>query len=130
MLAEGPDGVGVIGVRVGIRHADDDRPKAPVIMTAGREHGGDQRISLVVPQCQEQRHFALNMRFEPDLLLDENFGHRLKCLDGLLLLFAKELLDGMAHTVGFTGGLGFGLDPEPGVATRGLTNISHASSHI
>jgi len=35
MLAKGPDGVGVIGVRVGIRHADDDRPEGAVVASAG-----------------------------------------------------------------------------------------------
>jgi hypothetical protein len=48
MLAKGSDGVGVIGVRVGIRHADDDWPEAAVVASAGRQHGGRQRVSFVV----------------------------------------------------------------------------------
>ena len=48
MLAKGSDGVGVIGVRVGIRHADDNRPEAAVVASAGRQHGGRQRVSFVV----------------------------------------------------------------------------------
>jgi len=39
MLAKGPDGVGVIGVRVGIRHADDDRPEGAVVASAGVRPG-------------------------------------------------------------------------------------------
>src|SRR5712692_7179545 len=70
------------------------------------------------------------MRLEPDLLLEGNRGRRLKGLDRLLLLLAKKLLDGVAHAVGFTGGLGFGLDPEPGFVAWGIANVFHASSNI
>src|SRR6516164_6029562 len=70
------------------------------------------------------------MRFEPDLLLEVHFGRRLEALDCFLLLFAKELFDGVAHAVRFTGGLGFGLDPKPSVPAWGIANVFHASSHI
>src|SRR5439155_21694688 len=35
-----------------------------------------------------------------------------------------------AHAVGFIGGLGFGLDPEPGFIAWGIANVFHASSNI
>src|SRR6266853_2137946 len=70
------------------------------------------------------------MRLEPDLLLEGNLGRRLKGLDRLLLLLSKKLFDGVAHAVGFTGGLGFGLDPEPGFLAWGIANVFHASSNI
>jgi len=66
------------------------------------------------------------MGFEPDLLLEEDFGHRLEGLDRFFLLLPKELLDGMAHDVGFTGGFGFGFDPEPGLPAWGIANVFHA----
>jgi hypothetical protein len=40
-----------VGVR--IRYSDDDRPEAPVVLPARREHRGDQRIAFVVAQGQE-----------------------------------------------------------------------------
>src|SRR6266446_519291 len=70
------------------------------------------------------------MGFEPDLLLEENFGQRLERLDRLFLLLTKELLNRMAHAVGFGGGFGFGFDSEPGLAAWGVANVFHASSHI
>src|SRR5262249_18487819 len=79
---------------------------------------------------QEQRHLALDVGFEPDLLLEENLGRRLERLDRLFLLLAKKLLDGMAHPVGFTGGFGFCFDSEPGLSAWGIANVFHASSHI
>src|SRR5271166_6264850 len=120
MLAERADRVRVIDIGVGIRHADDNRPEALVVVAAGREHRGYQRIPLVVTQGQEQRHFALNMRFETDLLLEINLGERLKALDRLFMLLAKELLDGMAHAFGFGGSLRFSLDPKPGFPAWGI----------
>src|SRR2546430_7664299 len=66
------------------------------------------------------------MGFEPDLLLEKDFGHRLEGLDRFFLLLPKELLDGMAHDVGFTGGFGFGFDPEPGLPAWGIANVFHA----
>ena len=74
MLAERFDRVGVVDIRVGIRHADDDRPEAPVVVSARWEHRGDQRITVAVAQSQEQRHLALNMRFEANLLLKIYLG--------------------------------------------------------
>jgi len=53
MLAEYFDRVSVVGVRIGIRQADNDRSEAPVILSAGWEHRGDQRIAFVVAQRQE-----------------------------------------------------------------------------
>src|ERR1700726_1310191 len=108
MLAESTDGVRMLHIRVGIRYSDDDRPEAPVVAAARREHGGYQRITLVVAQRQEQRHFALYMRFEADLLLEINLGGRLEALYCLFFLLAKELLDSVAHAFGFYRGLGFG----------------------
>jgi hypothetical protein len=74
MLAERLDRVGVVDIWVGVRDPDDDRPEAPVVLPARREHRGDQRVAFVIAQGQEQRHLALNMRFEPDLLLKAHLG--------------------------------------------------------
>src|SRR5260370_23504946 len=67
------------------------------------------------------------MCFEADLPLKVHRGRRLKALRRLFLLLAKEFLDSMAHTVGFSCGLGFGLDPKPGFPAWGIANVSHAS---
>ena len=48
MLAERFDRVGVVDIWVGVRHADDDRPEAPVVAAAGRKHGGNQRIAFIL----------------------------------------------------------------------------------
>src|SRR5271167_3320429 len=53
MLAERFDRVGVVDIRVGVRHADDNRPEAPVVLPAWWEHRGDERIAFVVAQGQE-----------------------------------------------------------------------------
>ena len=70
MLAESADGIGVLTIGVRIRHADDDRPEAPVVAAAGRKHGGNQRIAFIVPERQKQWHFALDVGFKTDLLLN------------------------------------------------------------
>src|SRR5467141_3564711 len=70
------------------------------------------------------------MGFEPDLLLEENFGQRLERLDRLFLLLTKELLNGMAHAVGFSCGFGFGFVSETRRPAWGIANVFHASSHI
>ena len=62
MVAERPDGVDVIHIRVGVGDSDDDRPEGPVVLSSRRQHGGDQRRAVVLAQRQEQRHFALNVR--------------------------------------------------------------------
>ena len=54
----------------------------------------------------------------------------MKGLGRLLLLLAEKLFDGVAHAVGFAGGLGFGLDPEPSAATWSIANVFHSSSNI
>ena len=74
MLAEGTNRIGVIDIGVGVRDADDDRAKAAVVAPAGRKHGGDERVPLIVAQCQEQRHLPLHMCFEADLLLEIHLG--------------------------------------------------------
>src|SRR4029077_14431029 len=75
-------------------------------------------------------HLALNMRFQPDLLLKENLGQRLKGVGRLFLLLAEKLLDGVAHTVGFGCGLGLRLDPKPSIPAVCIANVFHASSNI
>src|ERR1700739_1189889 len=68
------------------------------------------------------------MRFQPDLLLEMHRGRWLKSLDRLFLLLAEAFIDGVAHAVGFAGGLGFGLDPEPGLTARRIADVFHVSS--
>src|SRR5260370_38399118 len=70
------------------------------------------------------------MRFEADLLLEVNLGGRLEALYRLFFLLAKELLDGGAHAFGFYRGLGFGLDPKPGLPAWSIANVFHASSQF
>src|SRR6516164_6480304 len=54
----------------------------------------------------------------------------MKGLGRLLLLLPEKLFDGVAHAVGFAGGLGFGLDSEPSVPAWSFANVFHASSNI
>src|SRR5690242_10929264 len=70
------------------------------------------------------------MRFEADLLLEVNLGSRLKALYRPFFLLAKELLDSVAHAFGFYRGLGFGLNPKPGLPARSIANVFHASSQF
>jgi len=130
MLAESADRLSVVAIWIRIRHANDDWPEAFVVAAAGREHRGHQRITLIVTQGQEYWHLALDVRFEPDFPLEVNLGSRLKALYRLFLFFAKELLDGMAHSFGFDRGLGLGLDPKPGLPAWGVANVFHASSQF
>jgi hypothetical protein len=65
------------------------------------------------------------MRFEADLLFEVNLGGRLEALYRLFFLLAKELLDGMAHAFGFYRGLGFSLDPKPGLPAWSIANVFH-----
>src|SRR5258708_7632650 len=46
------------------------------------------------------------------------------------MFLPKELLDRMAHDVGFDGGFRYRLDAEPRLIARGVANIFHASSTI
>jgi hypothetical protein len=79
-------------------------------------------------QRQEQRHLALDMRLEADLLLERHLGDRLEALRRLFLLLAKIFFDRMAHRFRFAHGLGLGLDPKPGFAVGGVADVLHASS--
>src|ERR1700732_1019630 len=65
------------------------------------------------------------MRFEADLLFEVNLGGRLEALYRLFFLLAKELLDGVAHAFGFYRGLGFSLDPKPGLPAWSIANVFH-----
>src|SRR5215469_17550788 len=49
MLTESADTVRVLDIGIRIGHTDNDRAEAAVIVAAGREHRGDQRIALIVP---------------------------------------------------------------------------------
>ena len=49
VLAESADGVCVLEIRVRIRHPDNDRTEALVVLAAGRKHRGDQWVPFVVP---------------------------------------------------------------------------------
>src|ERR1700687_3769121 len=53
MLGERADRVALIGVGIGVSRSDDDRPKAPVIATARRQHCGRQRVAVAVAQREE-----------------------------------------------------------------------------
>src|ERR1700731_4101201 len=70
------------------------------------------------------------MRFEAYLLFEVNLGGRLEALYRLFLLLAKELLDGVAHAFGFYRGLGFGLDPKPGLPAWSIANVFNESSQF
>src|SRR5947207_15688185 len=70
------------------------------------------------------------MRFEADLLFEINFGCRLEALYRLFFLLAKKLFDGVTHAFGFHRGLGFGLDPKPGLPAWSIANVFRASSQF
>ena len=44
MGPERPDRIVLIVVGIGVRGADDDRAKAAIVVSAGRQHGGRQRV--------------------------------------------------------------------------------------
>src|SRR5947208_15892895 len=107
-------------------------PRSPLFpyttLFRSRQHRGGERIAVAVAQGQEQRHLVLDMRFQPDLLLEKDLGNGAKALRRLIMLLAEILLDGVAHKLGFGQRLGFGLDPKPCLAARGVANVPHASS--
>src|SRR5438045_9518140 len=70
------------------------------------------------------------MRVEADLLFEVSLGGGLEALYRLFFLLTKEFLDGMAHAFGFYCGLGFGLDPKPGLPAWSIANVFHASSQF
>src|SRR5437763_4592588 len=128
MLAEGADRVTLFGIGVGVAGPDDDRAEAAIVAPVGRQHRGGERIAVAVAQGQEQRHLVLDMRFQPDLLLEKDLGNGPKALRRFVMLLAEILLDGVAHKLGFGQRLGFGLDPKPCLAAWGVANVPHASS--
>src|SRR5579884_3287501 len=128
MLGEGADCVALLGIGVGIARPDDDRAEAAVVAAICRQHRGRERRPVHVAQRQEQRHLALDVRLQPDLLLEIDLRHRAEALRRLVLLLAEVLLDGVTHRFRFGDRLGLGFDPKPGLAPRRIANIAHASS--
>src|SRR5207244_2062718 len=113
---------------VGVAGADDDRPEAAIVAPARRQHRGGQRLAAIVAQRQKQRHLALDMLFQADLLLEIDLGDRAKALRRLVLLLAEIFLDRVAHGLRLGDRLRFALDPKPGLAAWRVANIPHASS--
>src|SRR6185437_16733672 len=128
MRRQRTDRTALLRVGIVVRGADDDRAEAAIVMAFRRQHRRRQRVALVIAQCQEQRHGPLQMRVEPDLLLDEAARRRLIALRRLLALLSKKLLDRMPHGIGLDAGFRLRLDAEPGLAARRVANIFHASS--
>src|SRR5947208_9329312 len=76
-------------------------PRSPLFpyttLFRSRQHRGGERIAVAVAQGQEQRHLVLDMRFQPDLLLEKDLGNGAKALRRLIMLLAEILLDGVAQ---------------------------------
>src|SRR5438552_8523471 len=128
MLAERADRIALARIRIGVAGPDDDRPEASVVLSARRQHRGGKRGAVHLAQCQEQRHLALDVRLEADLLLERHLRDRAEALRRPVLLLAKVFFDGVAHGFRFGDRLGLGLDAEPRLAARAIANVSHDSS--
>src|SRR5260221_12127334 len=130
MFAQRGDRLAMNRVGVAVLRADDDGLKVAIIAPPGRQHRGGERLAVVVAQGEEDRHLALDMRLQPDLLLEENGGDGPIGFGRLRLGVAEIFFDGVAHGSRIAFRLGFGLDAKPGSPAGGLADISHASSRI
>src|SRR5260370_6212174 len=74
MFAQRGDRLAMNGVGVAVLRADDDGPETAIIAPAGRQHRGREWLAVVVGHGEEDRHLALDMRLQPDLLLEGNGG--------------------------------------------------------
>ena len=116
----------MLGVGIAVAGADDHR-------TAGqgvpprllRDHRGGERGPLRVPQRQERRHGAPDVRRAPDVLLHVGPRHRPVALGSLLVGPPEVLLHGVPHQLRFLSCLGLRLDPEPGPPPRGVAHELH-----
>src|ERR1700721_3582070 len=92
VIAERANCVAVLREWVAVRESDDDRLDR-ALTSFRRQHRGGERIALAVAQGQENRHDALDVRLQPDVLLDKGSGWPVG-FDGVLLRLAKMLLHG------------------------------------
>src|SRR5438874_6248422 len=76
MLAQRTDRIALTRIGIGIVGPDDDRPKAAVVAPVRRQHRGCKRGTVHLAQRQEQRHLALDVCLEADLLLEIDLRYR------------------------------------------------------
>src|SRR5207302_3125928 len=100
MLAERADRIALVRIGIGIAGSDDNRPEAAVVESAGGQHRRSERGPIHVAQGQKQRHLALDVRLQADLLLEIDLRDRWKALRSLVLLFADVYLEGLANCLG------------------------------
>ncbi len=130
MPAQGLNGLAVFGVGIAVPRPDDDDLKAFVIAAAGGQHGRGQAVAFTIPQGQKQRHLALQMRRQTDILFNKDRRCGFVGCRGLVFLAPEMLLDRMPHQGGFLIRLHLGLHTEPGFPARSIANVLHGNIRI
>ena len=74
VLAQLANGLTMLRVGIPVLRAHNDDPESRVIAPARRQHGCDEGVSLRTAQRQEQRHHALHVRLEANVLLNKRAG--------------------------------------------------------
>src|SRR5215212_8113350 len=105
-------------------------PDCPSILTRWWKHRGCKPVSVLIAEDEEHRHDPLDVRFQPDILLDVGPGWRDIARLGLFTRLPKELLDRMAHQSGFPSRFHLGLDLKPRLPIRGIAYVAHDPAHL
>ena len=113
VLTKRLDGLAVLRIRVAISNPDDHGPDRPGILARWGKHCRRKPFALLIAKGQEHGHDALEVRLQPDVLLDVGPRRRNIGRDGVFTGLPKMFLDGVIHEIGLQGRFRLGLDLEP-----------------
>ena len=106
------------------------RPDGAHVLACWWQHRGGKPVSVLIAKGEEHRHDPLEVRFQPNVLLNVSPGWRDIAHLGVFTRLPKVFFDRVLHQIGLPGGFRLGLNLKPGLPTRGVAHEPHDRPHL
>ncbi len=70
MFGQAPDSLAMLAVRIAVGDSHNDGSELLVLTSRRGEHRGGKSLTFLIPESEENRHDAPNVRLKANILLD------------------------------------------------------------